>query len=61
MEMYSTTGSYRRHSTAARQKTSWSSQVHRGVHSLLNYFTGRGLLPMKADPALKDKTSAKGP
>lgn len=38
---------------AGRQKASWCSQVLRGVHLLLNYFTGRGLLPMKADPAPK--------
>lgn len=44
---------------AARHKPSWSSQVHRGVHLPLNYFTGRGLLPGKADHALK--ASAKGP
>lgn len=53
VETYCTTGSYSSHSAAGRQKTSWSSQVHRGAHLLLNYFTGRGLLPMKADPALK--------
>lgn len=53
VQMYCTTGSYRRRSAAGRQKTSRSSQVHRGVHLLLNYFTGRGLLPLKADPALK--------
>lgn len=46
-------------SGAARHKPSWSSQVHRGVHLPLNYFTERGLLPGKADPALK--ASAKGP
>lgn len=46
-------------STAARHKPSWSSQVHRGAHLSLNYSTARGLLPGKADPALK--ASAKDP
>lgn len=42
----------------ARHKPSWSSQVHR-VHLPLNYVTGRGLLPGKADPA--PNANAKGP